>query len=123
MEGPRGGHLPCGLDQASVDMATEWAAPSSEPHEALLMMALCENHARWRLDVVAGDPLGPGPGPGPCPECTTWGEPIAALQQQPTDQIRGEIAALEARLSQLWGPSTPPLSLGELHCAWQRPLV
>ena len=29
-----------GLDEAGVDMAIEWAAPSAEPHEALLMMAL-----------------------------------------------------------------------------------
>ena len=42
-----------GLDHAGVDLATEWAAPSAEPHEAHLMMALYENHARWRLDVVA----------------------------------------------------------------------
>ena len=34
-----------GLDQAGVDMATEWAAPSSKVHEALLVMALYENHA------------------------------------------------------------------------------
>ena len=36
-----------GLDQAGVDVATAWAAPLAEPHEALLMMALYENHARW----------------------------------------------------------------------------
>ena len=35
-----------GLDQAGVNVATAWAAPSAEPHEALLMMALYENHAR-----------------------------------------------------------------------------
>ena len=43
------------FDQAGVDMPSEWAAPSAEPHEALLMMALYENHARWRLDVVASE--------------------------------------------------------------------
>ena len=45
----------CGLDQAGVDVATTWAAPSAEAHEALLMMALYEKHARWRLDVVVGE--------------------------------------------------------------------
>ena len=48
-----------------------------------------------------------------------------------SDQIRAEIAVLEARLSPLMGPLTPPLSLGELqrvantqlHYAWQRQLV
>ena len=44
-----------GLDQAGVDIATEWAAPLAESHEALLMMALYENQARWRLDVVTGE--------------------------------------------------------------------
>ena len=44
-----------GLDQAGVDVATAWAAPSVEPHEALLMMGLYETHARWKLDVVAGE--------------------------------------------------------------------
>ena len=34
------------LDEASVDVDIEWAAPSSEPHKALLMIALYENHAR-----------------------------------------------------------------------------
>ena len=43
------------LDHARVDMAIEWAAPSFEPHEALLIMALYENHACWRLDVIAGE--------------------------------------------------------------------
>ena len=44
-----------GLDQAGVDMATEWAAPSAKPHEALVMMAIHENHTRSRLDVVPGE--------------------------------------------------------------------
>ena len=35
-----------GLDQAGVDVATAGVAPLAEPHEALLMMALYENHAR-----------------------------------------------------------------------------
>ena len=35
-----------GLDQARVDVATEWATPSAEPHEALRMMPLHQNHAR-----------------------------------------------------------------------------
>ena len=56
---------------------------------------------------------------------------MAVPQQQPTDQLCAEIAALEARLSQLRGPSTPSLSLRELqrvantqlHYAWQRQLV
>ena len=43
------------LDHARVDMAIEWAAPSSEPKEALLIMALYENHACWRLDVITGE--------------------------------------------------------------------
>ena len=62
------------LDQAGVDMATEWAAPSARPHEALLMMALYENHARWRLDVVAGEwcHINP-PAQAPCPGCGTEG--------------------------------------------------
>ena len=50
---------------------------------------------------------------------------------QATDRIRAEIDVLEARLSQLRGPLTPPLLLGELqrvantqlHYAWQRQLV
>ena len=50
-----------GLDQAGVDMATESTAPSSEPREALLMMALYENHAQWRLDVIAGQWRSHGP--------------------------------------------------------------
>ena len=55
-----------GLDQASVDMATRWAAPSAKPHKALLMMALYENHARWGLDVVFGEwPHINPPAPGP----------------------------------------------------------
>ena len=44
-----------GLDPAGVDMATEWAAPSGEPHEALLMMAFYDNQARLRVDVAAGE--------------------------------------------------------------------
>ena len=104
------------LDQADVDMATEWAAPSSEPYEALLMMALYENHARWRLDVVAGEwhHINP-PASAPAQNAAPGGPPVAAVQQQPTDHIRAKIAALEARLSQLRAPSTLPLSLGELQ--------
>ena len=96
------------------------------------MMALYEKHARWRLDLVTeewrhinppADTLAPGAAPR--------GTLVPAPQQQPTDHIRAEIAALEARLSQLRGPSTPPPSLGELqrvantqlHYAWQRELV
>ena len=104
------------LDHAGVAMATEWAAPSAEPHEALLMMALYDNHARWRLDVVAGEwrHINP-PAPAPTQNAALGGPPVPAPQQQPTHQIRAEIAALEARLSQLRAPSTPPLSLGELQ--------
>ena len=47
-----------GLDQAGVDVAIEWVASLSEPHEVLLMMALYENHARWlQLEV---EWMGPG---------------------------------------------------------------
>ena len=44
-----------GLGHAGVDVATAWAAPSAKTHEALLMIALYESHARWKLDVVAGE--------------------------------------------------------------------
>ena len=44
-----------GLGQAGVDIATECAAPLAEPHKALLMMALYERHAHWRLHLVAGE--------------------------------------------------------------------
>ena len=121
-----------GLDQAGVNMATEWAVPSSEPHEVLLMMAVYENHARWRLDMVAGEwrHINP-PAPAPTLNAAVGGPTLAAPLQQPADLIRAEIAALEARLSQLRGPSTPPRSLGELqrvantqlHYVWQRQLV
>ena len=119
-----------GLDQVGVDMATEWAAPSSQPHEAFPMMALYENHAR--LDVVAGEwhHITP-PAPAPAQNAAPWGLTVATPLQQPIDRIRVEIAALEARLSQLWGPSTPLLSLRELqrvvntqlHYAWHYQLV
>ena len=51
-------HVPLmhrGFDEARVDMATEWATLSSEPHEVVPMMALYENHACRCLGVVAGD--------------------------------------------------------------------
>ena len=116
-----------GLDQAGVDVATAWAAPSAEPHEALLMMALYESHTRWKLDVVAGEWRHMNP-PAQAPP-----QGVAPRGQDPqaTDRVRAEIAVLEARLSQLRGPSIPQLSLGELqrvantqlHYAWQRQLV
>ena len=115
------------LDQAGVDVATAWAAPSVEPHEALLMMGLYETHARWKLDVVAGEwrhvsPPAQAPAQGAAP---------AAQGPQSADPVRTEIAALEARLAQLRGPSVPQLSLSELQrianvqlrYAWQRQLV
>ena len=56
---------------------------------------------------------------------------MAVPHEQRTDQLRAEIAALEARLLQLQGPSTPSLWLGELqrvantrlYYAWRRQLV
>ena len=68
------------LDQAGVKMATEWPAPSPEPHEALLMMALYENHARWRLDVFAGECCHINP-QAPAPTAAPGGPPVAASQQ------------------------------------------
>ena len=56
------------LDQVGVDMATEWAAPPAKPHEAVLMMAIYENHTRWRLDVDAGEWCHINPPPRPQPE-------------------------------------------------------
>ena len=116
-----------GLDQASVDVATAWAAPSVEPHEALLMVGLYESHARWKLDVVAGkwrhmNPPAQAPPQGGAPR---------GQDPQASDRVRAEIGVLEARLAQLRGPSVPQLSLGELqrvanaqlHYAWQRYLV
>ena len=116
-----------GLDWAGVDVATAWAAPSVEPHEALLMMGLYEAHARWKLDVVAGEWRHVSP-PAQAP---TQGAAPPAQGPQSTDPVRAEIAALEARLAQLRGPSVPQLSLGELQrianvqlrYAWQRQLV
>ena len=80
------------------------------------MMALYENHAHRRLDLVAGEwrHINP-PAPAPAQNAAPGGPPVALPQQQATNQIRTQIAALEARLSQLRGPSTPPLSLGELQ--------
>ena len=87
---------------------------------------------RWRLDVVAREwrHINP-PAPATAQNAALGGPAVAAPLQQPTDQLRAEIAALEARLSHCWGPSTPPLSLGEvqrvantqLHYAWKRQLV
>ena len=116
-----------GLDQAGVDVATAWAAPSVEPHEALLMMGLYETHARWKLDVVAGEWRHVNP-PAQAP---TQGAAPPAQGPQSTDPVQAEIAVLEARLAQLRGPSVPQLPLGELQrvanvqlCyAWQRQLV
>ena len=57
-----------------MDIATEWAAPSSKPHEALLMMALYETHTiaeEWchhNPQALAQNAV-----PG--------GAPVAALQQ------------------------------------------
>ena len=100
-----------GLDQAGVDVATSWAALSAEPHEAHLMMALYESHARWKLDVVAGEWSHMSP-PAQAPP-----QSAAPRRHDPqaTDRVRAEIAVLEARLSQLRGPAAPPLSLAELH--------
>ena len=121
-----------GLDQANVDMATQWAGPSVEPPVALFMIALYENHTRWRLDVVAGEwrHINP-PAQAPAQGIATRGPPGPAPQQHPNDQIRAAIVALDARLLQLRGPSTPPPPLGEmqrvantqLHYAWQCRLV
>ena len=116
-----------GLEQASVDVATSWAALSVEPHEALLRMGLYESHTRWKLDVVAGEwrhlkPPAYAPPQGAAPR---------GQDPQAITRVRAEIAALEARLSRLRGPSVPQLSLGELQrvantqlqYAWQRQLV
>ena len=105
-----------GLDQAGVDMATEWAAPASEPHEALLMMAFYQNHARQRLDVVAEEwcHMNP-PAPAPARNAALVGPTVATPLQQPIDHIRAEIAAFEARLPQLRGTSIPLLSRRELQ--------
>ena len=61
-----------GMDWAGVDVATAWAAPSVEPHEAILIMGFYESHARWKLDVVAGEwrhmnPPAQGPPQGAAP--------------------------------------------------------
>ena len=98
-----------GLDKVGVDMATKWAAPSAEPHKALLMMALYNSHVRWRLDVVAGEwrHINP-PAPAHAQSAPPRGPPVLAPQQQPADKIHAEIAALEVWFSQLRGPSTPP---------------
>ena len=56
-----------GLDRAGVDMATEWAAPSSEPHEALLMMALYTivRVGAWMWSRGSGAASSPRPRPLP----------------------------------------------------------
>ena len=116
-----------GLNQAGVDVATAWAAPSVEPHEALLMMGLYETHARWKLNVVAGEWRHVNH-PAQAP---TQGAAPRGQGPQTTDPVRAEIAVLEARLAQLRGPSVPQLSLGELqrvanmqlHYAWQCQVV
>ena len=72
--------------------------PSSELHQALLMMALYENHACWRLDVVTGEWRHINPlALAPAQNVALGGPTVAAPLQQPTDQIRAEIATLEAR--------------------------
>ena len=123
----RAGEYHVELMHRGVDVATAWAAPSVEPHEALLMMGLYETHARWKLDVVAGEWRHVNP-PAHAP---TQGAAPPAQGPQSTNPARAEIAALEARLAQLRGPSVPQLSPGELQrvanvqlrYAWQRQLV
>ena len=91
------------------------------------MMGLYETHARWKLDVVAGEWRHVNP-PEQAP---TQGAAPRGRGPQTTDPVWAEIAVLEARLAQLRGPSVPQLSLGELqrvanmqlHYAWQRQLV
>ena len=92
-----------GFDRALVDMATEWATRSSERYEALLMIALYKSHVCWRLHVVARERCHVNP-PGAARfwNAATRRSTVAApLQRQPTDQIRVDIAGLEAGLSQL----------------------
>ena len=117
-----------GLDQAGVDVATAWAAPSVEPHEALLMMGLYESHASWKLDVVAGEwrhmnPPAQAPPQGAAPR---------GQGPQTTDPVRTEIAkTLTCMQLRPIGAAAGPLDLGELqrvanaelHYAWQRQLV
>ena len=75
-----------GLDHAGADMATEWTAPSSELHRALLMVALYENRALWRLDVVRGNGATSTPRPQPLPRMRHHGGPtVAAPWEQRTD--------------------------------------
>ena len=116
-----------GLNQAGVDIATAWAAPSVEPHDAVLMTGLYETHARWKLDIVVGEWRHVNP-PAQAP---TQGAAPRGQGPQTSDPVWVEIAVLEARLAQLRGYSVPQLSLGELqrvvnmqlHYAWQRQLV
>ena len=105
---------------AGVDMAVQWAAPSWEAHEALVALALYEAHAQCRLDVVGGEwkRLAPAPKVGAVPRAQPAKEP----HQAPADQVHAEIAAVEARLSELRGPSSPKLSLGELQKVASSPL-
>ena len=117
------------LDHVGPDKGVQWGAPSWEAHEAVLAMALYETHAQWRLNVVAGEWKRQvhAPNVGATPRAQTADEP----QKTHTDQVHAEIAALEAHLSQLHGPSVPKLSLGEpqrvangpLPYTWQNPLV
>ena len=75
-----------------MDVATVWGAPSAEPHMALLMMALYENHARWRLDMVAQEWRHINPPAQAPPQGTAPRGPAP----QATDQIRAEVAVLKA---------------------------
>ena len=84
-------------------------------------MALYEAHTQCRLDVVAGEwkRLATTPNVGAVPRA----QPAEEQAQAPADQVHAEIIALEARLSQLRGPSSPKLSMGELHKVAGSPLL
>ena len=77
----------------------------------LLMMGLYETHARWKLDVVAGE----WRHMNPPAQAHTQGAAPRGQGPPTTDPVRAEIAVLEAQLAQLWGPPVPHLSLGELQ--------
>ena len=75
--------------------------------------ALYEAHAQCRLDVLAKQWKRPAlaPNVGVVPRAQLAEEPQQALAHE----VHAEIATLEAQLSQLCGPLTPKLSLGELQ--------
>ena len=87
-----------GLDQAGVDVATTWAAPSVEPHEALLMMGLYETHARWKLDAGRQNEKWPTSGQN--------GYATPAVSGIPTASERGNKIRSGAQVGKM---ATPPL--------------